>query len=394
MFDRFVDKLRDRFKKEASAERSPSTEALPRKTLPPASSGASTLTEASSSAALPPVEVNTPPAPPQPEKPGFMTRVWQELNKDVTEVALIGPSMTRLRDGLKNTRDGLMSGMRDLFRLHPRIDEVFWERLEEILIVADVGVQTSVKLIDRMRAVVQEKKISEPADVTAILKDEISSMLSRSAAGLRAAAVPPTVIMVVGVNGSGKTTSIGKLAWQLKNEGKKVMLGAADTFRAAAIDQLGVWADRVGVEMVRHAEGSDPAAVAFDAVSAAKARAADVLIVDTAGRLHSKINLMEEIKKVRRVMRRQMPDAPHEVLLVLDATTGQNALQQARTFGEAVDVTGIVLAKLDGTAKGGIVLAIADELDVPVKFIGLGERLEDLRPFDAQAFLDALFAAD
>lgn len=211
---------------------------------------------------------------------------------------------------------------------------------------------------------------------------------------LRTAPEGPTVIMVVGVNGAGKTTTIGKLAHQLTRDGKKVVLGAADTFRAAAIDQLAVWAERAGVYMVGGGEGADPAAVAFDTLVAAKARNADVVIIDTAGRLHSKVNLMEELKKVRRVMQRQVPDAPHEVLLVLDATTGQNAMQQARTFGHAVDVTGLVMAKLDGTAKGGILLAIADELKVPVKYIGLGEAIDDLRPFEGRAFVDALFGSE
>lgn len=402
MFDRFADKLRDRFKKQGATENADTAEVPIKGTAdenlaapsssPAAAKGNAVSTNAPTTPA-PPVDTTPPPA----EKPGFMKRVWQELNKDVTEVAIIGPSMTRLRDGLKKTREGFMSSVKDLFRLHKRIDQAFWDELEEILITADVGVTTSSKLIDKMKAVVKERKIAEPEALTAILKEELSQMLAGSEGTLCMATDGPTVIMVVGVNGAGKTTSIGKLAWQLKSGGKKVILGAADTFRAAAIDQLAVWAERAGVsekDVIRQAEGADPAAVAFDAVKAVGARNADVLLLDTAGRLHSKVNLMEELKKVRRVMQRQIPDAPHEVLLVLDATNGQNALQQARTFGQAVDVTGIVLAKLDGTAKGGIVLAIADELKIPVKYIGIGERLDDLRPFEADAFIEALFAGE
>lgn len=381
MFDRFAEKLRGRLKKQ-EGEGQPTPDEAP-----------ATVAE-TPKAPPPPIEPLPPTVAPAAEKPGFMRRVWQELNKDVTEVAFIGPSMTRLRDGLKKTREGFMSSVQTLFRLHKRIDEKFWEELEEILITADVGVQTSLKIIDHMRAVVKERGLTEPAELTEVLKTELASMLEGSESSLRQAPQGPTVVMVVGVNGAGKTTSIGKLAWQLKSDGKRVILGAADTFRAAAIDQLAVWAERAGVEMVRHGEGSDPAAVAFDALAAGKAREADVIIVDTAGRLHSKSNLMEELKKVRRVMQRQIPDAPHEVLLVLDATNGQNALAQARTFGAAVDVTGLVLAKLDGTAKGGIILAIADELKVPVKYIGIGESIDDLRPFEPAAFLDALFASE
>jgi fused signal recognition particle receptor len=375
MFDRFAEKLKAKIKKDVPAP-PPEAEQAPAGPAPP-----------------PPDQ--TPAAlAPAAEKPSFMRRVWTELNKDVTEVAIIGPSMTRLRDGLKKTREGFVTSVQSLLRLHKRIDADFWEELWTILISADVGTQTSDKIVEHMKAVVKERDISEPEALTPILKEELGRMLEGSGGGLRTAPEGPTVIMVVGVNGAGKTTSIGKLASQLKAEGKKVILGGADTFRAAAIDQLAVWAQRVGVEMVPGKEGSDPAAVAFDALAAGKARGADVIIVDTAGRLHSKVNLMEELKKLRRVMQRQIPDAPHEVLLVLDATNGQNALQQARTFGESVDVTGIVLAKLDGTAKGGIVLAIADELEVPVKYIGIGEAVDDLRPFDPARFLDALFASE
>ncbi|MBM3461079.1 MAG: signal recognition particle-docking protein FtsY [Armatimonadetes bacterium] len=297
--------------------------------------------------------------------------------------------MDRLKDGLKRTRDGLMGGVMDLFR-GKRIDEDFWESLEEILITSDVGVATSTQIVDRLRAAVKEQKITEPAALTDILREDLTGILKTVESDLMLES-GLTVIMVVGVNGTGKTTTIGKLAWRLKSEGKKVMLAAADTFRAAAMDQLQIWADRVGVDIIRLGENADPAAVAYDAVTAAQARGMDVLIIDTAGRLHNKVNLMEELKKVRRVVTRQIPSAPHETLLVLDATTGQNALQQAKTFGQAVDVSGLVLAKLDGTARGGIVIAIAQELGTPVKFIGIGEAMDDLRAFEATEFVNALF---
>ncbi len=300
--------------------------------------------------------------------------------------------LSRLREGLARTRQGLADRVRGLLTGRSAIDDDLYEELEAVLLQADVGVETTIKLVEGLRERVRRDRVRDPEAVMPLLKEEMAAILGGAPPGLNLAADKPAVIMVVGVNGTGKTTSTGKLAHRLRAEGKKVLLGAADTFRAAAAEQLAVWAERTGAEIVRHGEGADPAAVAFDAVRAARARGIDVVLLDTAGRLHTKANLMEELKKVRRVMAREIPGAPHEVLLVLDATTGQNALQQARLFTEAVSVTGIVLTKLDGTAKGGIVLAIQDELGIPVKFIGLGEGAEDLRPFEPADFLEALFS--
>jgi fused signal recognition particle receptor len=297
----------------------------------------------------------------------------------------------KLKEGLKKTREGFVGKMTRLFSFLKKIDEEFWDELEEIMISADVGVGTTEKIMADLRDKVKKEKIKEPGELLIALKADIEEILAGRGGELNKSAEPPTVILVVGVNGTGKTTSIAKLAARLKGEGGKVIVAAADTFRAAAIDQLQIWANRLGIDLIKHKEGADPAAVCFDALSAAKARNADYLIIDTAGRLHSKANLMEELKKVKRVIGREIPDAPHETLLVLDATTGQNALVQARTFMECADVTGLFLAKLDGTAKGGIVVGIADELSIPVKFIGLGEKLEDIREFKPAEFLDALF---
>lgn len=302
--------------------------------------------------------------------------------------------LARFKEGLARTREGLADKVRGLLKGRTVIDDELYEELETILLQADVGVETTIKLIDALRERIRQERVRDPHVVMPLLKEEMGKILGAQAPGLRPAWDKPTVIMVVGVNGTGKTTTIGKLAHRLRSEGRKVLLGAADTFRAAAAEQLAVWAQRTGAELVRHGEGADPAAVAYDAVQAARAREADVVLIDTAGRLHTKANLMEELKKIRRVIAREIPDAPHEVLLVLDATTGQNAIQQARLFTEAVGVTGIVLTKLDGTAKGGIVLAIRDRFGIPVKFVGLGEGAEDLRPFDPEAFLDAIFAAN
>lgn len=262
------------------------------------------------------------------------------------------------------------------------------------MIQADLGVNTTVDLVKNIRRRVKEKNINDIVGVKNAMKEEIAVILTGSDGTLITAPQIPTVILMVGVNGVGKTTTIAKLAHRFKADGKKVMLAAGDTFRAAASEQLNVWASRAGVDLIKHGEGADPAAVVYDAVSAAKARKADVLIIDSAGRLHNKINLMDEIAKVRRVIAREIPDAPHEVLLVLDATTGQNAVSQAKTFKEATGVTGIVLTKLDGTAKGGIVISIARELNIPVKLIGIGEGIEDLRDFSAAEFVEALFAED
>jgi len=297
----------------------------------------------------------------------------------------------KLKEGLQKTREGFVGKMTKLFSFLKKIDDEFWDELEEIMISADVGVTTTDKILDHLKEVVKKEKINEPARLQEALKAYMSELVTGKEGSLARAGEPPTVILVVGVNGTGKTTTIAKLAHRLKSEGGKVMLAAADTFRAAAIDQLEIWSNRLSVDIIKHREGSDPAAVCFDAIGAAKARKADFLIIDTAGRLHSKANLMEELKKVRRVISRELPDAPHETLLVLDATTGQNALLQARTFTELVEVTGIVLTKLDGTAKGGIVVGIADDLAIPVKYIGLGEQLDDLREFHSADFIEALF---
>lgn len=293
-----------------------------------------------------------------------------------------------LKEGLRKTRESIASKMDALFRGRA-IDEGALEELGDILISADVGVRMTEKLIGRLRERIKVERIEGLKDLKRALKEEIISILS-GGDGLTIGHERPYVIIFVGVNGTGKTTTIAKLAYRLKGEGKKVILAAADTFRAAAIDQLRIWAERVGVDMIGHKEGSDPGAVVYDAVSAAIARGADVVIVDTAGRLHTKEGLMEELKKIKRVVGKQLPSSPHEVILVLDATTGQNALSQARIFKEALGVTGIALAKLDGTAKGGIIMAIREELGIPVKLVGVGERLEDLRDFSAEEFAEGL----
>ncbi len=269
------------------------------------------------------------------------------------------------------------------------IDEDFFEELEESLILADMGMDTTMEAVEELRSRVKERKLKDPEDVKACLREILVEMLNVGDAALDLAG-KPAVLLMIGVNGVGKTTTIGKLAHLLKGEGNRVLLAAGDTFRAAAADQLSIWADRAQVEIVRHEEGSDPAAVVFDAMNAARARKVDVVLVDTAGRLHNKQNLMNELNKMSRVIDRESPDSSKEVLLVLDATTGQNGLIQAKQFGESAGITGIVLTKLDGTAKGGIVLAIAKELGVPVKFVGLGEGIDDLQPFDPEEFAQAL----
>lgn len=296
----------------------------------------------------------------------------------------------RLKEGLTKTRQGLVEKIQTLVTGRKKIDEALFEELEEILIQGDVGVDTTMTLVDSLRRTVKEQKIEEPAALNGILREKIREILGEQVP-LTMASDGPTVIMVVGVNGVGKTTTIGKLAHYLKDEGHRVLLAAGDTFRAAAIDQLETWAHRAGVEVIRGQEGSDPAAVAFDAIAAARSRRADVIIVDTAGRLHTKSNLMEELKKVHRVIARELPGAPHEVLLVLDATTGQNAIQQAKLFKEAAQVTGVTLTKLDGTAKGGVIVAVQAEHGIPVKLVGVGEKMDDLRPFDPGEFVEALF---
>ena len=297
----------------------------------------------------------------------------------------------RFKAGLSKTQSSLVGRVDSLLRGRTTIDADLIEELEEILITADLGMQTTQQLIDSLESSRTKGELASPDQVRQLLMEELAKILNFDSKPLDLTSASPFVIMVVGVNGVGKTTTIGKLAHQFALEGKKVILGAGDTFRAAAAEQLQIWGDRADVEVVSHAEGADPSAVAFDAAKAAVARKADILLIDTAGRLHTKVNLMEELKKIRRVLDREIPGAPHEVLLVLDATTGQNALTQAKLFNEAVDLDGIVLTKLDGTAKGGIVVAIAAELQVPVRFVGIGEQLDDLRPFDAEMFVSVLF---
>lgn len=298
---------------------------------------------------------------------------------------------SRLKEGLAKTRQGLVEKIESLVSGRKVIDESLYEELEEALIAADVGVEVSLELIEALRRRVREQKVRDPAQLQPLLKELILEVLEEGRASLERGG-PPTVVLVVGVNGTGKTTTIGKLAHFCRSRGERVILGAADTFRAAAIDQLEIWGRRAGAEVIKHREGADPAAVAFDAVQAARARRADIVFIDTAGRLHTKSNLMEELKKIRRVVGREVPGAPHEVLLVLDATTGQNAISQARLFGEAVGVTGIVLTKLDGTAKGGVIIGIYRSLGIPVKFVGIGEDIDDLQPFNPREFVEALFA--
>jgi fused signal recognition particle receptor len=299
----------------------------------------------------------------------------------------------KFKDGLSKTRSAFVDKVEDLIFRRKKIDEEFYEELEEILIGADVGVSTVMNLVEELRKEVRKRKIEDAVELQPILSEKLVELLGEEGpSGLKYAANGLTVIMFVGVNGVGKTTTIGKLAHKLKQEGKSVMMAAGDTFRAGAIEQLEVWGERVGVDVIKQQAGSDPAAVMYDAIHAAESRKVDVLLCDTAGRLQNKVNLMDELNKVFRVIQREVPEAPHEVLLVLDATTGQNALNQAKTFGKSAGVTGLVLTKLDGTAKGGIVIAIRNELKTPVKFVGLGEKMDDLQPFDSQLFVHALFA--
>lgn len=307
---------------------------------------------------------------------------------------MLGKLFDKFKKGLTKTREGMVQKIREVIRLRPKLDDEALEEIEEILIQADVGVEPTLRIIDSLRErVASGEKVEDPENmVQTFLEDEIRKILQPENAP-----PPPTmtnkphVILVVGVNGVGKTTTIGKMAQKFTREGKKVLLAAGDTFRAAAIDQLGIWADRTGTDIVKHQPGADAASVAFDALQAAKSRGSDVVLIDTAGRLHTKVNLMEEVKKIRRVVDKALPGAPHETLLVLDATTGQNAVTQARQFNESCELTGLVLAKLDGTAKGGVVIAIADDLDLPVRFVGLGEGADDLEDFHAENFVRALF---
>lgn len=297
----------------------------------------------------------------------------------------------QLKQGLSKTRESLTAKIETTILGYADIDDELLDELEEILIMADVGVATTETLMKAVRQGIKKKEIREPGDLKPFLEKEITALLLKGGAGIRMAANGPTVLLIVGVNGAGKTTTIGKLSAFYHHYGKKVMLAAADTFRAAASDQLAIWSERTAAEVIRHEEGSDPAAVVFDAVKAAKARQIDVLLVDTAGRLQTKTNLMAELEKINRVIAREIPGAPHETLLVLDATTGQNAVSQAKLFTQAAPVTGVVLTKLDGTAKGGVVIGIKAELGIPIKWIGVGEAVEDLRPFVAEDFAKALF---
>ncbi|MBD5140713.1 MAG: signal recognition particle-docking protein FtsY [Ruminococcus sp.] len=299
---------------------------------------------------------------------------------------------SKIAAGLKKTKDSMMGKLEALMNSFTKIDEDFFEELEELLITCDIGVETSLEICGELRKKVKEKGLTETVQLMDELKEIITEMLGEDKA--LDTSSKPAVILIIGVNGAGKTTTIGKLAARYKNEGKKVIVAAADTFRAAAIEQLEVWTQRAGVDIVKHAEGSDPAAVVFDAVTAAKAREADVLICDTAGRLHNKKNLMDELKKISRIVNQQAEGCSLETLLVLDATTGQNAVNQAKLFGETADITGIVLTKLDGTAKGGIIISIHRELGIPVKLVGVGEKLDDLQDFHARDFVDALFETE
>ncbi len=297
----------------------------------------------------------------------------------------------RLKEGLFKTHQGLVGKIDQLIAGKKKIDADLLAELEEILITSDIGVKTTQELLRNLTAKVQRKELEDADLLKKNLQAQMFPILSRQEQPLNLSAVRPFVIMVIGVNGTGKTTTIGKMAHKFRTQGKSVLLVAADTFRAAAIEQLEIWGQRAGCEVIKQKSGSDPSAVVFDGLKAAKTRGMDVVIVDTAGRLHTKVNLMEELKKVKRIMERELPGAPHEILLVLDATTGQNSISQAKLFNQGVGVTGIALTKLDGTAKGGIIVAISDELKIPLRYIGIGERVDDLREFNAQDFVEALF---
>ncbi|MDI9439258.1 MAG: signal recognition particle-docking protein FtsY [Limnochordia bacterium] len=317
---------------------------------------------------------------------------WKRMfgDKPAPEQAKESGFFKKLVSGLEKTKQNLVSKVEQITSGR-RVDESLFEELEEVLIEADCGVATAMFLVDQLRERAREEKITEAEELRRVLQEEMVALLEKNAAPLKTPAEKPYVIMVVGVNGAGKTTTIAKLAYRFQQENAKVLLAAGDTFRAGAIEQLGVWANRLGVELIAHQEGSDPAAVAYDAINAAKARDSDVLIIDTAGRLQTKVNLMSELSKIHRVVKRELGRDLDEVLLVVDATTGQNALSQGKIFQEAVPLSGIALTKLDGTAKGGIVLALASELELAVKLVGVGEQYEDLQDFDARAFVAALF---
>ena len=330
------------------------------------------------------------------EKKGFFGGLFDKLKPKPEVLEKMKPQnwFNKLKEGLEKTRKNFVFKLKGLFRLRNIIDDDFWDELEEILLTADVGIETSEYVIEEMKKAVNEHLIEDPKRLYEVMKDKLGVILEKEDTKLNIDAPGLNVILVIGVNGTGKTTSIAKIANRLMQEKKKVIVAAADTFRAAAIEQLEVWGRKIGLEIVRHNEGADPSAVVFDAVSAALARKADVLIIDTAGRLHSKVNLMKELEKINRIIKKSVPDGPQETLLVLDSTNGQNAMVQAKTFSKAMEITGIVLTKLDGTAKGGIVISIVNELNIPVKYIGVGEGVYDLRPFESKFFLDALFSDD
>lgn len=299
----------------------------------------------------------------------------------------------KLKAGLDKTRKGMTEKIDSILKAYVNIDEELFDDLEEILVTADVGINTTMEIIDRLKNKVKEEKLTDPQRVKELLKNEIKEIMKESRPNNKLELEPsPAVILVVGVNGVGKTTTIGKLSYNLKNQGKKVIIAAGDTFRAAAIEQLEEWSNRAGVDIVSHSEGADPAAVIFDGIQAAKARKCDVLICDTAGRLHNQKNLMNELNKIFRVVEREYPDAQREVLLVLDATTGQNAISQAKVFKEVCNITGVALTKLDGTAKGGVVIALQSELGLPIKLVGVGEKIDDLQEFNTDDFVEAIFS--
>jgi fused signal recognition particle receptor len=318
----------------------------------------------------------------------FFKRLKEKITQSTDTVT------EKFKEGLTKTRDNFANKVNDLVARYRKVDEEFFEELEEILIQADVGFNTVMELVDELKMEAKRRNIQDTSELQSVISEKLIEIYEGGEEGAQDINMQDglTVILFVGVNGVGKTTTIGKLAHKFKSEGKKVLLAAGDTFRAGAIEQLEVWGERVGVDVIKQGEGSDPAAVMFDAIQAARARNVDVLLCDTAGRLQNKVNLMKELEKVKRVIEREIPGAPHEVLLVLDATTGQNALIQAKQFKEVTNVTGIVLTKLDGTAKGGIVLAIRNELNIPVKFVGLGEKMDDLQPFDAEKYVYGLFS--
>jgi fused signal recognition particle receptor len=299
--------------------------------------------------------------------------------------------LDRLKQGIQKTRSGLVGSLDTMIHGRREIDPDLLEELEYTLISADIGVRTATEILDGIRQRVERNQLGDAGELKALIRQQLLEILESTERPMQRPATPPTVVMIVGVNGVGKTTSIGKLANRFKSDGQKVLICAADTFRAAAIEQLAVWSERSGVDMIRQQHGSDPSAVLYDALQAAQARGTDLVLVDTAGRLHNKAHLMAELEKMTRTARRLIPDAPHEVLLVIDATTGQNGLEQAKKFTESAGVTGIVLTKLDGTAKGGVVVAIAREMNLPIRFIGVGEQMEDLIPFEADKFVASLF---